>query len=268
MGPANVLVVGESDLAAGVDCAGVLADLGSTCDAEHVVDVAAAYDHLANREQAVELVILCESRRGQYSSSAIDALRTAAPLVRFWRVLGSWHEGEPRSGRPPAGCTSTYWHQWHARAGRTLAVGDGVAAWQLPLTTSADERTLAESAEPTEQRSGTVIVCAGRFESAAALADVCRLGGYDSVIMRERETFRDKDAVAILWDTTPENMGDQPCVEKLRSGACGVPILAVVGFPRTDDVRRAQPAGVTAVISKPYQVRDLLWQIRRVASGR
>ena len=134
MGPANVLVVGESDLAAGVDCAGVLADLGSTCDAEHVVDMAAAYDYLANREQAVELVILCESRRGQYSSSAIDALRTAAPLVRFWR-----RAGKLARGRTTQRTATRRMHQHvlasMARARRTHA---GRWRWRCRVAVAAD----------------------------------------------------------------------------------------------------------------------------------
>ena len=31
--------------------------------------------------------------------------------------------------------------------------------------------------------------------------------------------------------------------------------------PRPDDVGRASQAGVTAIVSKPYRVRDLLWHL-------
>jgi hypothetical protein len=59
-------------------------------------------------------------------------------------------------------------------------------------------------------------------------------------------------------------LGEPSFVEEVRRDS-SAPIVGVVGFPRPDDERRAKEAGVTAVISKPYLVRDLLWQIRESA---
>lgn len=63
----------------------------------------------------LDLIVLAESRPGEYSATSIDELRACAPLARVWRLLGSWCEGEQRSGHPPAGCINTYWHQWEPR---------------------------------------------------------------------------------------------------------------------------------------------------------
>ncbi|MEX2111844.1 MAG: hypothetical protein WD845_01580 [Pirellulales bacterium] len=269
MSKPSVLLLGSSDVGAGVDCESVANQLASVARVEHVADVAAAGTYLKGTSPDVELIVLCESRRGQYSSAAVDELRRLAPLARFWRVLGSWHEGEPRSGRPPAGCISSYWHQWPARAARELAAeaGEGNATWTLPVTATADERGLAEADLPIERHAGTIVVCANRFESAAALADACRLGGYDTRAIREGDEFHADRIVAMVWDANPECVTDVTRIAALRQSVGGAPLVAVVGFPRAVDVRSAQQAGVAAVVSKPYSVRDLLWHVERAVNA-
>jgi CheY-like chemotaxis protein len=43
-----------------------------------------------------------------------------------------------------------------------------------------------------------------------------------------------------------------------------VPILALLGFPRIDQKRRALAAGAAAVLSKPVQLDDLFWHLDRL----
>ena len=68
----------------------------------------------------------------------------------------------------------------------------------------------------------------------------------------------------ILWDATPEQIIDPAAIQKLRAACGSGPIVAVVGFVRGDDCRRAAAAGVAAVVTKPYLIHDLLWQLARV----
>jgi CheY-like chemotaxis protein len=70
-----------------------------------------------------------------------------------------------------------------------------------------------------------------------------------------------------VWDATPERLHDEVAVARLKRLTREAPIVAVVGFPRADDVRRARQAGVSAVVSKPYLVRDLLWQLEQAISS-
>ncbi len=111
MAPSAALVIGSSDPPTGIDCATIAEALADLAIVSCVPNVPAAAEHLGATAAHCDLIVLCESRRGQFSAEAIDGLRRLAPLARIWRVLGSWHEGEPRSGHPPAGCVSTYWHQ-------------------------------------------------------------------------------------------------------------------------------------------------------------
>jgi CheY-like chemotaxis protein len=273
-------------------------------------DLDQAQQWLASSPQAPELIVLAQSRPGEFADAAIEALRRSAPLARVWRVVGTWCEGEGRSAPPPAGCASAYWHQWPARWGRELARterGD-LPSWNLPLTASPEERMLELDAEPPARGAGPVAVFARHPASAAALADVCRLGGYEpttvdaacpapfsSARAGEHKTAGDcpdfaqsaeqgtvgravawpmvgtvpfSEAVLkqrlILWDATPEQIVDPAAIQKLRASCGPGPIVAVLGFARADDCRRAAEAGVAAIVTKPYLIHDLLWQLARL----
>jgi hypothetical protein len=265
-----VLVVGALENGAAARCVAAIEATVRLARVEHVADLAAASARLRETAGDAELVVLCESWPGQFAADKIDALRRMAPLARFWRLLGAWCEGERRSGHPPPGCSSTYWHQWPAQF--ALASSDTrhdrVAGWYLPQTITADERTLVEADVPIEPRSGVVVVRADRMSSAEALADACRLGGYEPRLASTRDTIAVPDAIAVVWDADPQQAGDANCVERLKSEAGGAPILAVIGFPRPDQAERLSSAGIAGVVSKPYRVRELLWQIAEVATAR
>ena len=262
----NVLIVAAHD-AEGLPW--VEAAFGSASD---LARLARAFDLADAQRQflvgcAIDLVVLVESRPGEFAAREIEQFRRLAPLVRFWRVLGSWSEGEQRSGRPPAGCTSSYWHAWQARMTRELdRWRDGrCPSWGLPLTATADERIMELVEQPCDAGHGLVVVCAARSEHARALADGCTRGGYQTLVVAAGQRFAAKDAVAIVWDTPIEAACDADEVSRMQRSAGGAPIFIVAGFPRADQVEAAKLAGVAAVISKPYLVRDLWWQLARAA---
>jgi CheY-like chemotaxis protein len=230
-----------------------------------------AQAQLARSLDAPELVVLAQVRPGEFVESQIEALRSAAPLARVWRVVGSWCEGEGRSAPPPGGCSSVYWHQWPARWGRELARRQRgeLASWSLPLTASPEERTLALSAEPLARAAGPLAIFSRHPQAAAALADACRLGGYDVTIIdvscpTPLLMSGSSPPPIILWDALPEQIADARAIGEVRA-ICGAgPIVAVVGFARTDDCQRSVAAGVAAVVTKPYLIHDLLWQLAEV----
>ncbi len=233
-------------------------------DALHVrqaEDLDAAARMLARGGDPPELIVLVQSRPGEFFAAEIDRLRRLAPLARVWRLLGTWCEGEARSGQPPSGCTSTYWHQWPARWARERAHWhDGLAVtWSAPVTTSADERALAAAEEPIERGSGLIVICARHRETAAALADICKLAGYQTQIVRAGQSGSVCGASAIVWDTDAEQIGDASAIRTVRASVPGdaVSLVALVTFPRVEDVHRATEAGVAAVVSKPFLVQDL-----------
>ncbi len=234
-------------------------------------DLDQAQQWLASSPQAPELIVLAQSRPGEFADTAIEALRRSAPLARVWRVVGTWCEGEGRSAPPPAGCATAYWHQWPARWGRELARTERgeIPSWTLPLTASPEERMLELDAEPLARGAGPVAVFARHPATAAALADVCRLGGYESTIVDAAcpallSSARAGEQRIILWDATPEQLADPAAIKRVRA-SCGTgPIVAVAGFVRADDCRRAAETRVAAIVTKPYLIHDLLWQLARL----
>ena len=213
-----------------------------------------------------ELVVLVEPRGDQFSHSSLAALRKQAPLVRVWRMLGSWCEGEARSGHPPAACLATYWHQWEARFGSQLEIvhQGGSPPWALPLTATAEERILAATDSSFERsRTGTIAICASSATAAESLGDLCRAAGYDTLIVADDGRFRIAGASAVLWDTSLERMADANCVTELRGRSGGAPLVAIVGFPRPEDVESALRGGIAAVVSKPLLAGDLFWHLDR-----
>lgn len=266
----SVLLVGSTVDAAHSDCAAAIARLSRLANVEQVDDLRAAERLLADPHATFDLVAIAEPRPGHYSTEQVDTLRRIAPLTRVWRLLGSWCEGEQRSGQPPLGCMSTYWHRLPARMSTefTAVHDDRCPTWGLPLTATADEGLSAAAKLPAEKRTGLIVVCASRAESAAALADACRLGGYETQIVTDREAFEDSAAVAVVWDTPIEQAVDARRVEQLRRAAGGAPLLAVVGFPRHEEACRALEAGVADVVSKPFLVSDLLWHVARAVEAR
>ena len=71
-------------------------------------------------EIAVDVIVVAQAYPGQFSGEALDRLARLAPLARVVVLLGSWCEGEVRSGRPWPGAIRVYWHQWPARCAQEL----------------------------------------------------------------------------------------------------------------------------------------------------
>ncbi len=65
--------------------------------------VAAAVETLVAGVTSPRLIVLLQSWPGQWPAADVAALRRAAPLARVAAILGSWCEGETRTGRPLAG---------------------------------------------------------------------------------------------------------------------------------------------------------------------
>lgn len=251
---------------------GVDASLCESWELAHAADVDAAGHLLADRKFAPpDLIVLAESRDGQHSHQALATLRQQAPLARVWRLLGSWCEGQARSGRPPEACLATYWHGWEARFGSQMRIArdGGSPSWSLPVTATPDERILDGTADQFERpRSGLIAICAGSATAAGAIADLCRAAGLQCVVGAADARLRAAGATAVVWDTEVDQMADAQQVARLRGWADGAPLVACVGFPRTEDVENAKRAGVAAVVAKPFLAGDLLWHLDRLPGER
>ena len=85
----------------------------------------------------------------------------------------------------------------------------------------------------------------------------------NTVWLRPPHAARVQGAAAGIYDgNDPE--GELPGLVAALSPA---PVVALVDFPRIEDQRRAVAAGAAAVLAKPLQVDDLLWQLAEAATA-
>jgi alkylhydroperoxidase family enzyme len=215
---------------------------------------------------------LLQAYPGQFPVEQVERLRRAVPLARLVGLAGSWCEGEMRSGSPLPAAVRLYWHQAAPRFDRELrrlreACG---GVWSLPLTATEEERLLADAEQPMEHRPGLIAIHTDRFEMEDWLSAACRRRGGSTVWLRPPRPARVEGAAAAIYDAPECGEGHldelshlAATLGRLPSGR-PVPILALLGFPRTHHRRRALAAGATAVLSKPANLDDLDWHLDRL----
>jgi CheY-like chemotaxis protein len=239
-------------------------------------DIAAAA--LAENRVSPDLVVVAQSFPGQFSHQMIDRLRRLTPLARVLGLMGSWCEGEMRSGSPWPATLRTYWHQWPTRCNRQLrrlATGRS-CSWALPPTATEEERLLADAssrrpgiadsrADLTDSGAdipvcpgGPVVIHSPSREMADWLSAACRDRGLSALWQRDSALARVEGASAGIFDAA--DPCDDQC-DSLRRFAAALrpaPIVALLSFPRIEDHQRAMSAGASVVLSKPVAADDLL----------
>ena len=258
----SVLLIGDVDRAEFRDVRPMLDAAGRVV---HVPDIGAAVGVLGSARFSPEMIVLAQSHPGQFNDADVDRLRQLAPLSRILGLLGSWCEGEMRSGLPLSGVVRIYWHQWQARWLRELdRLRRGrCPTWGLPPTAIEEDRLLLEAEDPWPARTGLVVVFARLPRMADFLAAACQSVGYSTVSLHPSWDAQVSGAVAALFDVT-EGHDDLP---RLARRLAPVPIIALFDFPRIEDRSQALAAGAAGVLSKPLLLDDLYWELDRVTEN-
>jgi DNA-binding NarL/FixJ family response regulator len=110
-------------------------------------DVDSAVAALNEGRITPDIILIAQAFPGQFSPEAVDRLRRLAPLARVVGLLGSWCEGEMRSGTPWPAAMRVYWHQWPMRSRREFdrLIRGEPCGLALPMTASDEERVLADA---------------------------------------------------------------------------------------------------------------------------
>jgi hypothetical protein len=289
--PLSILFLGDATRPEFHESRANLERWGSIADFDDVDSATAA---LSDDRLSPDLVVLAQAFPGQFSHQVIDRLRRLAPLARLLGLMGSWCEGEMRSGSPWPATVRTYWHQWPARGGRQLrrlAMGQS-CSWALPLTATDEERLLADAASPPcspkrvspmcatawnkQCRPGTplpppLVPCSGALvvvyshsrEMADWLSAACRGRRLATIWQRDPVFAHVQGAMAAIFDGT-DLCGDEcDALRRVADALRPTPVIALLSFPRIDDHNRALSAGASTVLSKPLLVEDLLEALDR-----
>jgi hypothetical protein len=231
-----------------------------------------------NSGDIADLIVVAQAYPGEYSQAAIDRLRVVSPLSRTIALLGSWCEGEMRSGQPWPTVLRIYWHQAFPRLGREvrrLAAGD-CTSWGLPLTATEEERLLTESRTDFQSviKSGTnfqsvvngtkdslssslIGIASKKRESFEWLSSLCREQGYFTLWLRGPRYPVAEGLSTILFDGTDFRGAEFDALQKLVLRYPNSRRIALMDFPRIEDRDRLIKAGAVTVISKPMNVEEL-----------
>jgi len=220
-----------------------------------------------------ELILIAQSRPGAIRAKDVERLRQRAPLAGMVALLGSWCEGESRTGRPWPGVSRLYWYEFPAWFQRQLALR---AASRCPDWARGDTRwplsdrgpACVSSVDPQHRAPrGVIELQVSRRDSADALTDVLQSVGYATVWHRAGQYGPYiRGAVAGIWDggQLDETEANQLAAFCHRLNRFHTPVIASLDFPRRDRVELAKEIGAAAVLGKPLLNDDLLTTIDQI----
>jgi len=206
-----------------------------------------------------DLILLVASRPGRFSATDVESLHRRAPLARLVALLGTWCEGEIRSGHPWPGVTRIYAHQWQARLPRELAT------WQ-PRTATEIDRLMSNLPVAKAHRQ-LIGIAAAQRTMFDALAAACRSFGQDAVWLLPSLPPPVQRVDAVIYDATLDLPDELARLTKLREQLHSPPALLLLDFPRQINLDQTASAGATSILAKPYLIADLAAELERITSS-
>ena len=246
----RILLAGDSHHADFSSVRAWLARCGATLEEEFAADSLGS----------PEAILLFQSRPGQFSQSFVDAWHERFPFARLVAILGSWCEGETRSGRPWQGTERCFWYEaiarlqaeWHASPPpRTLSPVDR-CEYRLPCSFP--------------RGNGAIVVAAKSRLSFEVTADTLRSAGYAPI--------DEPSAIAhapIAWLLAGEDLYDGwtlATAARLHQRWPAIPGIALLKFPRAEEVAALKRLGVQTVLGQPYFLSDLTACMLNVTNSR
>ena len=215
-------------------------------------------------------MILGQSRRGEFSPDEQERLLRYAPLAETVVVLGSWCEGETRSGSPATGWQRVYWHQFVDRArvellpGLSNEQGSEQQACRLPRTVTENERGLARSRWRIPLGVGCIAINTPSQVDYEAVAEACQAAGYDTIWCQQSDRSEIGAVRCVVWDRWGFENDDLAAWTEWRKEWKHLPTVATIGFPRKQDLQLVTSGTVEAIVGKPFVLAELLNALEKV----
>ena len=250
----HILVVGDYQH---IDFGAALAFMADVATVNCYSDLQAVLGAEGGELGNIDLIVLAQSHPGQVSLPTADALHGLWPLAPMVGLLGSWCEGEMRSGQPWAGVVRVYWHQW-----QTMLVAEVEAmladrsTWQRPRIMHQAWEAAADVGEPPPASPANVVVHARQPATRSALVDgLVQFGVHVWLAEPAPQTTK---LAAVVYDAEYADRWMMREIVALRRTYPETPLLALLNFPRRDDIAAAIQAGACQVMSKPYRLSDVV----------
>ena len=206
------------------------------------------------------IILVAMSVRHQFRQSEIEKLRQSAPLARICVIVGSWCEGETRSGAAWPGVERLYHHELIPRA---ISEGWTSDPCYLPPTYSADEAWLAraDQAYSAKTPDSFCMVCSRDPEFRKSLANVGERFDLNMVTMAPTDISASQDIAAVIYDADRNRLERQETLHRLSNSFPRARIVVVLEFPRHDEIHEILASGGHHVVGKPFDIVDLMTAI-------
>ena len=214
-------------------------------------------------EEEYDLIVIAQARRDFIAKESVDHLQTVYPNTPTVTLLGSWCEGEVRSGEPWAGIPRVYWHQWEGEFNRfaSALAHNKIHDWQLPKTATPTDRIATIKRESFEGQSfeGIIGVSAWTNVQYEMIADSLSAFGIQTCWI-ERTTW-DGEAKSLINlvilddDSVSSNLENR--INWLFSTLGQRPLVLTLSFPRADEVEKLKKLGAGAIVSKPFTLAEI-----------
>jgi hypothetical protein len=240
--------------------------LGERAALTTAADLSAALPLIERDHFEPALIVFAQRWPGEFPDRRIERLRRAAPLARFSELLGSWCEQPPAESEPVLGTLSYYWHRWVSRMAPEFALqaGGELPIWNLSPTATDEERLLEVSQRPRPRNRGLLAIHSRDAETAAVLCDAAGSRGFAAVWRRGPSLSHIAGVRAGIWDATNNSQAAAHEMNQWRAALAGVPTVALLDFPRAEDRECFLEAGAAAIVSKPFWLDDVFWQIEQL----
>lgn len=212
------------------------------------------------------IVIIAQSRSNQFDQAIIDSILAQNPLTPVVMLLGSWCEGERRSDRPVEGVKRVLWHQWQGRFANFCQQmeADGITIWHSPATESDADRILSMKNDGGLKEDLVIGISALNQPTYDALArGIEAIGGRPKWVERMSWINLAASVSAICIDGDSLDATLQRRIRWLQSKVDHAPLIALLNFPRRQEIEQLTQAGVADVVSKPFELADLKAAIDR-----
>ncbi len=221
-----------------------------------------------------DLIVVAQTRPGQFSMNEVEALHRAWPLAKLLGLLGSWCEGEGRSGRPWPGVWRVAASHFILRLRELLSqeMPRRSRIWQLPRLTSDAERFYCDAALPILNGSGVVLIAANSRDAFESFVDAVRQAGFTARWQPPNRAYGESGISAAIWDASRGADEEWQAIRDFVQSVNPAPVLVSLGFPRNDDFLRARRLSTLifgnpdkiSVLAKPLRLADLCGELVRL----
>lgn len=236
-------------------------------DFDEALELLAGEAELTRRSDSAEppsswdLLLVCQSRPGSVLQESLAQLCGRNPLAGQIVLLGSWCEGETRTGRPLADLERLFWYQFPSWWKRTIdAWSQGRPTdWHSPFP-----QVILPPRELHAAAQGPVAIVSPDYSSASTLIDLCEAVGREAYwCPRDASWPVMPPPAAGIWCGGMLDEGEEASLrhtsERLAPEA---PLLVLLDFPRREAVAAARRMGASAILGKPWRADQLLAALR------